>query len=193
MSEPRQVRISRGGQEIGTYAIQEALRQLFLGHLKPTDFYWEEGMAEWAPLSQLKASEERRQEAERLLREKQEQAKNAEQVAREKVKVKEEEERAVAEATRIRMEQEKANWFRCHCCRESFKKPTDPSDNFIPSILGLLISGVITFIPIVGWVGGPIMGIYCVCNILSSQLVSPHCPTCRSTNFSRPEKPDEQK
>lgn len=108
MSEPLQVRVSRDGQEIGTYAVQEAIRQVFLGQLKPTDFYWHEGMTEWAPLSQLQASEARRLLAEKALREKQEEARKAEQLVQEKAKAKEEEDRAVAEAVRIRREEEKA-------------------------------------------------------------------------------------
>jgi uncharacterized membrane protein len=119
MSEPLQIRVSRDGQEIGTYAVQEAIRQVSLGQLKPTDFYWHEGMTEWAPLSQLQASEARRQLAEIALQRKQAEERKAEQLAREKAlkdeqlareraKAKEEEDRAVAEAVRIRREEEKA-------------------------------------------------------------------------------------
>ena len=196
MSEPLQVRVSRDGQEIGTYAVQEAIRQVFLGQLKPTDFYWHEGMTEWAPLSQLQASKARWLLAERALQEKQEEERKAERLAEERRKAKEKEEaenRAVSEATRIRIEEEKANRFRCQCCRESFVKPKDPADDFNPAIVGLVLSGLLTLIPIIGWVLGPILGIYCACIILASQLVPPFCPFCRSSNFSRPEKPDEQK
>jgi hypothetical protein len=53
MSDSRQVWILRDGQEIGTCTVVEALLQLHIGGLKSTDFYWEEGMVEWAPLSKL--------------------------------------------------------------------------------------------------------------------------------------------
>ena len=119
MSEPLQVRVSRDGKEFGTYSAQEAVRLLVYGTLKETDFYWHEGMTDWAPLTQLQASESRRQLAERALQHKQEEerkaaelAKNrreeAEQLRENQAKAKEEEDRAVAEATRIRLEREKA-------------------------------------------------------------------------------------
>lgn len=119
MSSPLLVKISRDGKEIGTYEAKEAVRLLVYGTLKETDFYWHEGMTEWAPLLKLQASEARRQLAERAEQLKQEQAIKAEQLAREKAlkdeqlaqekaKAKEEEDRAVAEAVRIRTEEEKA-------------------------------------------------------------------------------------
>ena len=119
MSTPLLVKISRDGKEIGTYEAKEAVRLLVYGTLKETDFYWHEGMTEWAPLSKLQASEARRQLAERAEQLKQEEAIKAEQLAREKAlkdeqlaqekaKAKEEEDRAVAEAVRIRAEEEKA-------------------------------------------------------------------------------------
>ena len=119
MSSPLLVKISRDGKEIGTYEVKEAVRLLVYGTLKETDFYWHEGMTEWAPLVKLQASEARRQLAERALQQKQEEAIKAEQLAREKAlkdeqlaqekaKAKEEEDRAVAEAVRIRTEEEKA-------------------------------------------------------------------------------------
>jgi len=198
------VKISRDGKEIGTFEAKEAIGLLAYGTLKPTDFYWHDGMSNWAPLSQLQAALDKglqleadrrakKLEEERLLREKQEQKLKAERLAQEKAKAREEEDRAVAEATRVRLEQEKANRFRCQCCRESFVKPKDPADDFIPAIVGLVVSGLITLIPILGWVLGPILGIYCACIILASQLVPPFCPFCRSSNFCKPEKPDEQK
>ena len=84
MSSPLLVKISRDGKEIGTYEAKEAVRLLVYGTLKETDFYWHEGMTEWAPLSKLQASEARRQLAERAEQLKQEEAIKAEQLAREK-------------------------------------------------------------------------------------------------------------
>ena len=61
MSTSLQVKISRGGKEIGIYEAKEAVRLLISGNLKKTDFYWHEGMTEWAPLLKLEASETFRQ------------------------------------------------------------------------------------------------------------------------------------
>ena len=102
MSTPLLVKISRDGKEIGTYEAKEAVRLLVYGTLKETDFYWHEGMTEWAPLLKLQASEARRQLAERAVQQKQEEAIKAEQLkqeqtfkyeqlARERAKAKEEE------------------------------------------------------------------------------------------------------
>ncbi len=57
MSNSRQIRVLRDGQENGTYTVDGAMMLLQAGHLKNTDLYWEVGMAEWAPLSQLMALE----------------------------------------------------------------------------------------------------------------------------------------
>jgi flagellar biosynthesis GTPase FlhF len=119
MAEIVQVRISREGKELGMYAAAEAILMLNEGALLPTDFYWHEGMTDWAPLAQLQASEARRILAERALLRKQEEerkaaelakkrAEEAERLRHEQAKAKEEEDRAVAEATRIRLEKEKA-------------------------------------------------------------------------------------
>ena len=58
MSSPLQVTIVRAGKEIGTYDLAEVLRLLAAGTLKPTDFYWHEGMEGGGELlSKLDASE----------------------------------------------------------------------------------------------------------------------------------------
>jgi VIT1/CCC1 family predicted Fe2+/Mn2+ transporter len=119
MAEILQVRVSREGRELGVYSAAEAIRMLKEGALLPTDFYWHEGMTDWAPLAQLQASEARRLLAERALQQKLEEerkaaelakkrAEEAERLRHEQAKAKEEEDRAVAEATRIRLEKEKA-------------------------------------------------------------------------------------
>ena len=130
MSSPLQVTIVRAGKEIGTYDLAEVLRLLGAGTLKPTDYYWHEGMTEWASLLKLQASEARRQLAERALQQKEEEeeeeeeeAIKAEQLAQEKDKAKEEENRAVAEAVRARHKSEKENRFWCHSCQNDFVYP----------------------------------------------------------------------
>ena len=128
MSSPLLVKISRDGKEIGTYEAKEAVRLLVYGTLKETDFYWHEGMTEWAPLLKLQASEDRRQLAERAEQLAREKALKDEQLAQEKAKAKEEEDRVVMEAVRVRLKNEMANRFRCHCCRESCPKPMGGPD-----------------------------------------------------------------
>jgi hypothetical protein len=159
-------------------------------------------MTEWAPLSKLQASEARRELTERALKQKEQEAIKAEQLAQEKAlkdeqlaqeKAKEEDERMIAEAVRIRMKNEKVTWFRCHCCRESFRTPNDPREQFWTGIILLLVAGAIFYIPRLGPLLAGILCIYAFLVLLASWIVSPHCPNCRSTNFSRPEKTDEQK
>ena len=213
MSSPFLVKISRDGKEIGTYEAKEAVRLLVYGTLKDTDFYWHEGMTEWAPLVKLQASEARRQLAERALQQKQEEAIKAEQLAREKAlkdeqlaqeKAKEEEDRAVAEAVRIRMEKRKENIFTCNCCKATFEKPSDPRDLFWKGLgiifLGFLAGAVVFGSATVGRDVPPAFIIFCLVVlsvvlalwgsilVLSSGLRSPYCPGCHSTNYSRPNK-----
>ena len=57
MSSSLQVTIVRAGKEIGTYDLAEVLRLLGAGTLKPTDYYWHEGMGVGELLSKLDTSE----------------------------------------------------------------------------------------------------------------------------------------
>jgi len=61
MSDTLLVKISRDGKEFGAYEAREAVRLLLNGTLKGTNFYWHDGMTEWAPLLKLKSSETFRQ------------------------------------------------------------------------------------------------------------------------------------
>ena len=207
MSTPLLVKISRDGKEIGTYEVKEAVRLLVYGTLKETDFYWHEGMTDWAPLIKLQASESRKQLAERALQQKQEEARKAEQLAQDKAKAKEEEDRAVAEATRIRMERRKENVFTCSCCKETFDKPTDPRGLFWTGIGVILLSCIVFVMGVVLFSNGiskdnfgaitvalgldvlsVLSALWGLLLILSSALRSPFCPSCHSTNYSRPNK-----
>ena len=200
MSSPLLVKISRDGKEIGTYEAKEAVRLLVYGTLKETDFYWREGMTEWAPLVKLQASEARRQLAERALQQKQEEAIKAEQLAQEKDKAKEEEDRALKEAIRLRLEREGPS-FRCHCCRKTFSRPlgAPAEDDGGVQVIGVIILVVAIFAGLstgLGIVGALLFGMTGLAMywgpVIRSRLPS-LCPHCKSTNFSRPEKTDEQK
>jgi len=215
MSEPLLVRISRDGKEIGTYSAQEAVRLLVYGTLTETDFYWHEGMTDWAPLTQLQSSEARRQLAESALQQKQEEEKKAtdlakkrreeaERLRQEQAKAKEEEDRQVAEATRIRMQKRRENFFTCNCCKATFEIPSDPRDLFWKGLgiifLGFLAGAAVFSSATMGRDGPPAFIIFCLVVlsvvlalwgsilVLSSGLRSPYCPGCHSTNYTRPEK-----
>lgn len=48
-----QIHISQNGTKIGPFDREEVLRRLVSGELKGSDLGWQEGMADWGPLSQL--------------------------------------------------------------------------------------------------------------------------------------------
>ena len=209
------IRVSRDGKEIGEYSTQDALRLLSGGTLRNTDHYWQQGMADWALLAGLKATEEVRikndleaksrnekaQAAERLQREKadleaksrNEKALAAEKLQRERAeaesKAQKEKSGAAekAEAARIQSEKQKANNFQCHCCRESFPRPFDPTDDFVPATWSFFQNVFWLIIPIIGWILGTIGMWRATIRMLASGLHLPSCPKCRSVNFSRPQ------
>jgi len=157
-------------------------------------------MTEWAPLLKLQASEARRQLAERAEQLKQEEAIKAEQLAQEKDKAKEEEDRALKEAIRLRLEREGPS-FRCHCCRKTFSRPlgAPAEDDGGVQVIGVIILVVAIFAGLstgLGIVGALLFGMTGLAMywgpVIRSRLPS-LCPHCKSTNFSRPEKTDEQK
>ena len=199
MSSPLLVKISRDGKEIGTYEAKEAVRLLVYGTLKETDFYWHEGMTEWAPLSKLKTSWIDMLLAERADQLKREEAIKAQQLAQDKDKDKEED-RALKEEIRLRMEREGPS-FRCHCCRKPFSRPLGApleNENGV-QIIGIFILFVAIFAGLstgLGLVGALLFGLAGLAmywgSVIRSRLPS-LCPHCKSTNFSRPEKTDEQK
>ena len=205
MSSPLLVKISRDGKEIGTYEAKEAIRLLVYGNLNETDFYWHEGMTDWASLSKLQASEARRELAERALQQKQEEARRAEQLAQEKDKAQEEDKAqekdwAFKEAIRFRILREGPS-FRCHCCRQAFSKPLGApveNENGV-QIIGIIVLLVAIFAGLstgLGLVGTLLFGLAGLAMYWGPEIRSrlpSLCPNCRSTNFSRPEKTDEQK
>ena len=64
MSDPVLIHIARAGVVIGKYKSSEVLSLFSSSELKPTDHYWQEGMAGWELLSKLDASEVLRVRAE---------------------------------------------------------------------------------------------------------------------------------
>jgi len=206
MSTPLMLRVSRDGKEIGEYSVPDAVRLLSEGTLRGTDHYWQQGMTDWALMSGLKAKEEVRikneletkarnekaQAAEKLQWEKAEadaksqkdKAEAAEKAQREKAEAA----RIQAEAARIHSEKKKANSFQCHCCREPFLRPYDPTEDFRPAAWSFFFNSLWLIVPIIGWVLGPVGMWRATIRMLASGLHLPSCPSCRSVNFSRPER-----
>ena len=197
MSTPLLVKVSRDGKEIGEYSVQEAVRLLTNGTLRTTDHYWHEGMTSWGLLPFLKTQEDQRRKAEAEAKAQQDRAK-AEQ---ERVEAKKLEEKVIAEADRKKLEEKKAGFFRCHCCRESFPEPMGgpEGDSDGVQVLGVIIllvaivAGLSTGLGIVGALLFGMAGLAMYWGPEIRSRLPSLCPNCRSTNFSRPEKPDEQK
>ena len=49
------IHVARDGANIGTFSIEEVREGLRTGRFLPTDMAWEDGMADWRPLSQVMA------------------------------------------------------------------------------------------------------------------------------------------
>jgi phage shock protein C len=186
MTIPQAVKISRDGKEIGEYSVLEALRLLAEGTLRGTDHYWQQGMTDWALLSLLKAKEELRIRNEAELRARNEKAQAAEKLLREKAEAEAKSQKEKAESARIQSEQKNANNFQCHCCRDSFARPYDPTEDFQPATQSFFLNILWLIIPIFGWILGTIGMWRATIRMLASGLHLPSCPKCRSVNFSRP-------
>lgn len=204
MTDPNQlVKIMREKMEIGEYPLSEVLGLLADGTLRSTDYYWFKSLPHWVKLSELELQERVRAKAEvdRLVSE----AKaEEERLFAEEVRFRVEKElfdRKVAEAIRLKLGKEDPNLFRCHCCRVVFRNPSSISRGagvalMVCALIGLLISsvfvGVLAKIVVAGFsVSLLLMGVG-LCIFLASLLRSPYCPSCESTNFSKPEKSDAE-
>ena len=184
MSEPLQVKVSRDGKEIGIYQVDEALRLLASGDLKPTDHYWSDGMTAWALLSQLRTWDLGRKKAAAEL------------------KAKSEDDRLREERIRAEVTRRKENFFICNCCKARFERPYDPRDLFWKG-LGIIFMGFLAGAAVFGSAttghGAPpgfiifclvvvsvVLALWGSILVLSSGLRSPFCPGCHSTDYSRP-------
>lgn len=152
MSEPLKVRISRQGKELGTFPADEVVSLHAKGTLKDADFYWHNGMSDWAPLSQFILAETRRRQAEK---EKAEEAKRAERIARERANAKEDEARSAEEA---RIREEKGGNARASAGAQSSGAPGNtnkPDDVGGWQIAGALVFIIGGFVLLDGLVGNP--------------------------------------
>ncbi len=170
------IKVSRDGVQLGEYTLVQLPGLVNAGKLKLTDFYWKSGMDEWKPLSEII------EEATIFMNDQKAEADNVQRLRK-----------LQAEKDRLLDDQRQAikiaqGLWNCHCCRITFKQPKDPADDFFMSVVFALLSGILIFIPVIGWVIGPVVCLFYMLRILVSQLNAPHCPVCRSTNFSRPER-----
>lgn len=198
------VKISRGGKEIGTFEAREAIRLLREKQLNETDFYWHQGMDKWEPLARLVLPTD-----EGLA------AANG-QKFESPAKAKGEQAKATSPRATSAASKEQANYFVCGCCKHAFDRPKDPREFFwmglvfvlagvlgpILVTLGLVtgttlfaktslvaeVFGVAGLIMLVTAVLGVCLVLWGLIRLLSSGLRSPFCPSCHSTNYSRPNK-----
>jgi ribosomal protein L37AE/L43A len=177
------ITISRAGSEIGKYPEPALLALIEQKKILPTDHYWKAGMADWRLVSELIASLKAAQaqaeaEAARLKKEAEE---------KEKAKKKELEAWATAEAERRAAKL----IFSCHCCKVEFPKPFNPQSELGDGIGDIFIGSFLVLIPIIGWIFVPYFILRGLSTVVASRIKSPHCPNCRSTNFSRQSGSDE--
>ena len=173
------ITISRAGSEIGKYPEASLLALVEQKKVLPTDHYWKAGMADWLLVSELiaelKATKARAEaEAARLKqeREEKEKANKAEADAVTYAEVK----RRTARLT-----------FTCHCCKVEFPMPFNPEHETRDGVVDIFIGSFLVFIPIIGWIFMPYFIFRGLAKTIASRVKSPHCPNCRSTNFSRQE------
>jgi hypothetical protein len=184
------IAVSRSGTEVGKFLESDLPLMIEQKRVLLADHYWKPGMAEWALVSQLIAE---RNEAARQAKAAAdaEAARNKKEAdeARRKLEAEEKEKARLAEAVlqaevNARVERQT---FSCHCCRHRFLKPKNPNDNFIGGVLLCFLGAALLFIPVFGPIIGSVVLIWASLTVLVSGLTPPHCPNCRSTNFSRKE------
>lgn len=185
------ITVSRAGAEVGKFLEADLLIMIEQGKVLPTDHYWRQGMTDWALVSQYLAERQAaaRQakvaadtEAIRLQKEAAE--------ARRKREAEELERTRKAEAAAAERLKE-ALKFNCHCCKVEFDKPFNPESEAGDGAVEILLGSLLIFIPVIGWLFMPFVILRGFAKIIASRVKAPHCPNCRSTNFSRKEGSNE--
>jgi ribosomal protein L37AE/L43A len=181
------ITISRDGTEIGKFLESDLLLLIEQKKVLPTDHYWKEGMSEWGAVSQFIAL---RKEAERQARAAVDlEAVRLKKEAADREKAKKAELDAVVEAeTKRRVE---ALTFTCNCCQSRFIKPFNPESEASDGAVEIFLGSLLIFIPIIGWLFMPFVIFRGFAKIIASRIKPPHCPNCRSSNFSRREGSDK--
>jgi hypothetical protein len=173
------ITISRAGSEIGKFPEASLLALVEQWKVLPTDHYWKAGMADWGLVSELVAelkAAKARAEADdaRLKQETEEKEKSNKAEADEVIYA--EAKRRTARLT-----------FTCHCCKVEFPMPFNPELETRDGVVDIFIGSFLVFIPIIGWIFMPYFIFRGLAKTIASRVKSPHCPNCRSTNFSRQE------
>jgi ribosomal protein L37AE/L43A len=177
------ITISRAGAEIGKFPEGELLKLIEQEKILPTDHYWKAGMADWRLVSELVAglkAAQARADAE---------ASRLKQEADAKAKAKQAEMNVAMEAEVKRRTARLT--FTCHCCKVEFLKPFNPETEAGDGIVDIFIGSFLVLIPIIGWIFVPYFILRGLAKVIASRIKSPHCPSCRSTNFSRQEGSDK--
>ena len=58
MAKVRQIFIWNGKEDLGPFRRQELIQQLRIGSVRPSDYYWEEGMSDWVRVALLRCCRE---------------------------------------------------------------------------------------------------------------------------------------
>ena len=181
------ITVSRAGSEIGKYLEADLLMLIEQKQVLPTDHYWKPGMTAWALISDLLAARKAAElqakaaadaEAARLKKEQADVAKA----------MKAEQDAAFEAEVKARMERMA---FHCHCCKATFPLPYNPEPEAGDGAVEIFLGSLLVFIPIIGWIFMPYVILRGFAKIIASRVKSPHCPSCRSTNFSRAEGSDK--
>jgi ribosomal protein L37AE/L43A len=170
------ITISRAGAEIGKFPEADLLKLIEEWKVLPTDHYWKAGMADWRPVSELVA----------VLKAAQVRLKQEEE-GREKAN-------KVAAAASIDAEVKRRTamlTFNCHCCKVEFPKPFNPESETSEGVIDIFVGSFLVLIPIIGWIFVPYFILRGLAKTIASRVKAPHCPNCRSTNFSRQEGSDK--
>jgi len=185
------ISISRAGTEIGKFLESDLLMMIEQKKVLPTDHYWKPGMNDWELVSKYIAERQAAArhakaaadaEAARLQKEAAEARRKREAEELERTRKAE-----AADAERLK----EALKFNCHCCKVEFDKPFNPESEAGDGAVEILLGSLLIFIPVIGWLFMPFVILRGFAKIIASRVKTPHCPNCRSTNFSRKEGSNE--
>jgi len=181
------ITVSRAGSEIGKYLESDLLMLIAQKQVLPTDHYWKAGMADWALISDLLAARKAAERQAKAASDAEAARLKKEQDAAAKAK-KAAQEAALEAEVKARMERLA---FHCHCCKANFPTPYNPEPEAGDGAVEIFLGSLLIFIPVFGWIFMPYVILRGFAKIIASRVKSPHCPSCRSTSFSRAEGSDK--
>ena len=181
------ITISRDGKEIGKYLESDLMMLIEQKKVLATDHYWKEGMTSWGLISQFIAM--RKEAARQVKAAADAEAARLKKEAADQEKAKKAAQDAVVEAEAKRRVE--ALTFTCNCCQSRFIKPFNPESEAGDGAVEIFLGSLLIFIPIIGWLFMPFVILRGFAKIIASRIKTPHCPSCRSSNFSRREGSDK--